>query len=236
MRPVGIVFAAVLVSAVIRTALFTPMHVTSESMEPTLLVGDYLVVAKSAYGYSRYALPFSLPLFSGRVLASDPHRGDVVVFRYPKDDRVDYVKRIIGLPGDRIQLRDDLLYINDVALKRERIERTGEDVTHWAPAFVFWRETLPDGVSYTTELPAKGHRPESTETFTVPAGHYFIIGDDRDNSSDSRNLTDIGYVPAENLIGRAEVIALSMTAGAPPWQVWRWPTVARSGRWLRIVR
>jgi signal peptidase I len=236
-RVTSIVALAGLLAVVIRTFLFLTFGVTSESMEPTLLVGDDFLLTKFSYGYSRYALPFSVPRFKGRILESQPQRGDVVVFRYPKDDRVDFVKRVVGLPGDRIQLIDDVLNINGKPVKRERV---GDIVDHDEfgpiPEVRRWREMLPNGVTYTTNELVARSRPVTTRVYDVPAGHCFIIGDNRDNSRDSRDLSDIGYVPFENLIGRAQIIFLAMGNGAAAWQLWRWPTAARFGRWFTVVR
>jgi len=176
-------------------------------MMPTLLVGDYFFVSKTSYGYTRYSLPFSPPLFSGRVFASEPQRGDVVVFRLPKDDLVDYVKRIVGLPGDSIQMIGGVLQINGQPVKQERIDDfVGDD----SPPVKRYRETLPNGVVYTTlDLTENGFY-DNTPVYTVPPGHYFMLGDNLDNSTDSRVLSQFGYVPLENLIGRVEVVFFSI--------------------------
>jgi signal peptidase I len=233
----AIVVLACLLAVVIRTAFFETFAVTSASMEPTLLVGDYFVLSKYSYGYSRYSLPFSLKLFAGRLWAAEPQRGDVVVFRYPKHDSVDFVKRIVGLPGDRVQLVDDVLHINGIPAQREPITDVAiGDTRGPVPKVKYWRETLADGVSYVTEEALGKSGPSATQEYVVPPAHYFIIGDNRDYSSDSRDLSDIGYVPSENLVGRAQIIFQSMAHRVPAWQVWRWPTAARFGRWLRVVR
>src|SRR5438874_597599 len=169
-----VVLQALLIALVIRTLLFAPFNIPSGSMKPTLLIGDYLFVSQYSYGYSHYSLPFSPPLFSGRIFASEPVRGDVVVFRLPKDDSIDYIKRVIGLPGDRIQMIDGLLHINGVAVKRERVgdfvdDETGRPVRRW-------RETLPNGVSYETlDLEDNGYL-DNTQEYVVPPGHFFMMG------------------------------------------------------------
>src|SRR4030088_337502 len=171
-----------IIALVIRTFLFQPFNIPSGSMKATLLVGDYLFVSKYSYGYSHYSLPLSPRLFSGRILGSEPQRGDVVVFRLPKDDSTDYIKRVIGLPGDRIQMIDGVLNINGEPVKRERIEDFIETEGGRTVSRVKrWRETLPNGVSYTTlDLVDNGFY-DNTPVYQVPEGHYFMMGDNPDN-------------------------------------------------------
>jgi signal peptidase I len=207
---------ALAIAVFIRTLLFHPFNVPSNAMVPTLLNGDYFFAAKFPYGYSRFSLPFSPPLFSGRIFSSEPERGDVVVFALPKDASTIYLKRVIGLPGDRIQMKDGLLYINDTPVKQERLaDYPGtEPCGSQADAIVKrWRETLPNGRSYET-LDCFDHGfYDNTSVYTVPAGHVFLLGDNRDNSTDSRALSQVGYVPLENLVGRADLIFFSRNPG-----------------------
>ena len=221
-----VIFHALIIALVIRTFLFQPFNIPSGSMKATLLVGDYLFVSKYSYGYSHYSLPFSPPLFSGRIWGSQPDRGDVVVFRLPKDDSTDYIKRVIGLPGDRIQMIDGVLHINGQPVKRER-SRTSSKPRRAARTTRVkrWRETLPNGVSYTTlDLVDNGFY-DNTPVYQVPEGHYFMMGDNRDNSTDSRVLSQVGYVPLENIVGRAQIIFFSIGEGEHAWMIWRWPLV-----------
>jgi signal peptidase I len=228
-----IVVQALILALIVRTLLFQPFNIPSGSMKSTLLVGDYLFVSKYAYGYSRFSLPFSPDLFSGRIWSAPPDRGDIVVFKLPRDDSTDYIKRVVGLPGDRIQVRGGVLYINDKEVPRERVD-TFVDAD--GVSYERYRETLPEGVSYLVLDRDPNGIEDNTGVFEVPPDHYFMMGDNRDNSMDSRvppTRDGVGYVPFENLVGRAEVIFFSVDEGASVWQVWNWPWTVR---WDRIFK
>ena len=217
----SVLVQALLIAVVVRTVAFQPFSIPSASMTQTLLVGDYLFVSKFSYGYSRYSIPFAPDLFGGgRILASEPERGDVAVFRLPSDPKIDYIKRVIGLPGDRIRMENGVVLINDQPVAREPAgEYEGVRV---------WKETLPNGVSYTTLDITDNSPADNTREFLVPEGHYFMMGDNRDNSNDSR--MSVGFVPLENFVGRATIVFFSIGNGASPLEVWRWPDSLRVGR------
>jgi signal peptidase I len=232
---VSVIVQALLLALVIRTLLFQPFSIPSGSMRPTLLEGDYLFVTKWAYGYSRHSLPFSPPLFSGRIWGSDPQRGDVVVFKFPPNPSLDYIKRVIGLPGDHIQMKDGQLFINGQAVPREKVGQINNpDITEVDRPVDVYRETLPDGVSYDTLDLTPNSIGDNTREFVVPPGHYFMMGDNRDNSTDSR--FSVGFVPAENLVGRANIIFFSIADGASPLEIWKWPSEMRASRLFTFVR
>ncbi|GGC74191.1 signal peptidase I [Chelatococcus reniformis] len=230
---IKVIVQALLIALVVRTLLFQPFNIPSGSLIPTLLIGDYLFVSKYAYGYSKHSIPFSPPLFNGRIFASPPKRGDIAVFKLPKDNSTDYIKRVIGLPGDRIQVREGLLYINDKPVKRERIQdyQTNDS---WGRQVQVpqYMETLPNGVSHVV-IERDGDKGywDNTYVYQVPANHYFMMGDNRDNSTDSRDEASVGYVPFENFVGRAEIVFFSIDENASAWKVWEWPWTVR---WDRI--
>ena len=224
------IFYAILIAIAIRTVAFEPFRIPSGSMIPTLLVGDYLFVSKYSYGYSRHSLPFSLPLISGRIWFTEPERGDVVVFKLPTDNSTDYIKRLVGLPGDRIQVRRGILYINGDPVKREAVSDfvTYRDGRPWRiPRYL---ETLPNGKQhYILEEFGDQAPMDNTKVYVVPKGHYFAMGDNRDRSQDSRFLQEVGFVPQKNLVGRAEMLFFSIDGS--PLKIWTWPSAVR---WDRI--
>ncbi|MGO4441127.1 signal peptidase I [Rhizobium sp. RAF56] len=231
---IKVVVQALLLAMVIRTILFQPFTIPSGSMMPTLLVGDYIFVNKFAYGYSRYSLPFSPNLFSGRIFGSSPNRGDIVVFRFPPNPDIDYIKRVVGLPGDHIQVKDGILYVNNAAVPRQpdgvftsdyKLD-PGENVP-------VYRERMDNGRTYDTLDQSPYSRGDNTREFIVPEDHYFMMGDNRDNSLDSR--FDVGFVPAENLVGRASIIFFSLGNDTSFREFWKWPANMRWDRLFKVV-
>jgi signal peptidase I len=223
---------AIFIAIFIRTFFYEPFNIPSASMVPTLLIGDYLFVSKFSYGYSRFSLPWGVPLIPGRIFFREPQRGDVAVFKLPADQSTDYIKRIIGLPGDRVQMKKGILYINDVAVKREATDECDIPVDEPRPEIYqrYW-ETLPNGVRHCIIERSDDHPLDNTEIFEIKPGRYFMMGDNRDNSADSRDKTSgVGQVPAENLVGRAEFIFFSSNGYARWWEIWNWPFTIRYRR------
>ncbi len=215
-----------------------PFYIPSESMMPGLLTGDRLVVTKYPYGWSWVSPSFHIfPPVKGRLLGRLPERGDIVIVT-PPGTRTDYIKRVIGLPGDRIQVVQGILQVNGQAVKRERIEDY-ETPDNWGRATRVpqYRETLPNGVAHAI-IEREGDRGfwDNTEVYTVPPGNFFMMGDNRDNSADSRDLASVGYVPFENFVGRAEIIFFSIDEGSAAWAVWEWPWTVRWERMFKPIR
>lgn len=230
---------ALLIALFLRVLLFQPFTIPSASMEPTLLQGDYIIVSKYSYGYSRHSAPFSPPVFEGRVFAKAPKRGDIIVFKLPRDGRTDYIKRLVGLPGDRIQVRGGVLYINGAPVPRQPLGRvtidTGYGFDRQVEAF---RETLPNGRKFTTYDFGPGGEVDDTDVYVVPEGHYFFMGDNRDNSLDSRvpAAVGVGFVPEENLVGKAQIILLSWDKDVSVFKPWTWILDARPSRFFTVLK
>ncbi len=233
---IRVVIHALLLALIVRVFLFQPFNIPSGSMIPTLLIGDYLFVSKYSYGYSRYSFPFGLNLFPGRIWAAEPQRGDVVVFKLPRDNETDYIKRVIGLPGDEIQMINGVLHINGQAVSKEKIqdyvvtEPSGRE-RHMAR----YRETLPNGVTYPVLDLVNEGIGDNTEVYKVPENHFFMMGDNRDNSTDSRFLSEVGFVPFENLVGKAQIIFFSLDEHSRFLEFWDWPTSIRWPRLFQVV-
>ena len=246
---------AVLIAVVVRTFAIEPFNIPSGSMIPTLLIGDYLFVSKYSYGYSKHSFPFSMGFFPGRVLGHPPERGDVAVFKYPGDqgqgfNRTDYIKRIVGMPGDRIQVTKGVLHINGTAVERQRLGEYVKGSNGHYQKGTLYRETLPNGRSYTVLEYTDDGMADNTPEFLVPANSYFVMGDNRDDSLDSRTQLQIRdgmgvirlrdelgwYVPAENLVGRAEFIFFSHDPSAAGWlEPWKWPQAIRWNRFFKGI-
>jgi len=226
------------VALVIRVLLFQPFTIPSASMEPTLYEGDYVVASKYAYGWSRHSIPFSPPLFHGRLFGRAPQRGDIVVFKRPGDGRMDLIKRVIGLPGDRVQVRRGVVFINGRQVPRARTAVVREAWRNGIHDVVRFRETLPEGKTIVVNDFGTGRRLDDTEVMVVPAGDYFMMGDNRDDSLDSRapGPVGVGFVPAENLIGRAEIILVSWSQGASLFKPWTWVANLRPSRFFTVLR
>lgn len=232
------VLIALMIALVVRVLLFQPFTIPSGSMEPTVLPGDYVIITKYSYGYSRHSMPFSPPLFRGRIFDHAPQRGDIVVFKLPRDGHTDYIKRLIGLPGDRIQVQAGVVYLNGQPLPHEQMT-PGEEIgpfglSHPVERF---REVLPNGRAYVTNAYGPDGEADNTPVYVVPAKHYFFMGDNRDNSADSRfpESIGVGYVPEENLVGKAELVLLSWNEKASVFKPWTWILDARFGRFFHVL-
>ena len=226
------IFFAIIIAFTFRSFFFEPFHIPSSSMNPGLLTGDYIFVSKYSFGYSRYSFPFGINFFSDRIFYKAPKRGDVLVFRLPSNPKINYIKRVIGLPGDEIQLKDSFLYINGNQIKRVK---SGEftaienNISVSAEKFI---ETMPEGKKI--EIMEQKLTPQdNTGVYTVPYGYYFAMGDNRDNSEDSRFLNEVGFIPEENLIGEAKIIFFS--CNSPIWYFWKWYESVRIERIFKKI-
>lgn len=225
---------ALLLALVIRTFLYEPFNIPSGSMLPTLKVGDYLFVSKTSYGYSKYSFPFGIASFDGRFMDGTdelrPKRGDVAVFKLPTDTSIDYIKRIIGLPGDRIQVINGRLYINGEMVEREVVGLHQETGPYRDYMVTEYLETLPGGIVHRIYEISDNENLDNTKEYVVPEGHYFMMGDNRDNSQDSRVQSLVGYVPYENFIGRADMLFFSIDQKAKLFLPWTWFKSVRFSR------
>ena len=228
---------ALLIALVLRVLLFQPFTIPSASMEPNLYEGDYIVVSKWSYGYSKHSIPFSPPVFNGRILGKAPARGDIAVFKLPRDNKTDYIKRVIGLPGDKVQMIANKLYINGAPVKDVVVSRAELSDMFGPRPVAQIRETLPNGKSFMTQDYGPGGDLDDTPVYEIPAGHFFMMGDNRDNSIDSRveMSAGVGMVPAENLVGKAEIIMFSWSPGASLFNPVSWFANLRPSRFFKIL-
>ena len=229
-------FYALIIAIIIRSLLIQPFYIPSSSMEPGLLVGDRLFVTKYSYGYSKHSFPFSPPIFKGRIISNKPKRGDIVVFKTPADNRTDYIKRLIGLPGDRVQFIDSNLYINNSEIIKSRISKNDKIYCGKKDIDVFtFEELLPNGKKHNTVY-LKNYSFQNSDLFIIPEDHYFFLGDNRDCSKDSRFLTSVGYVHKNNLIGKAQFIFFSSDKSIGSiFSFWKWNKSIRFNRFFKKI-
>ena len=227
---------ALVIAIIIRSLFIQPFYIPSSSMEPTLLVGDRLFVTKYSYGYSNHSFPFSPPILKNRIMFTIPERGDVVVFKTPADNRTDYIKRLIGLPGDRIQFINSNLYIDNSEILKSRISKNDKIYCGNMTIDVFtFEEKLPNGKSYTSVY-SKDFPYQNSDIFIVPENHYFFLGDNRDCSKDSRFLSSVGYVHKDNLVGKAQFIFFSSDKSIGSFfAFWQWHNSIRFDRFFKKI-
>ena len=230
-------FYALLIALFIRSFFFQPFYIPSSSMEPNLLIGDRLFVSKYSYGYSQHSFPFSPKIFSGRILKKTPKRGDVVVFKTPADNRTDYIKRLIGLPGDKVQIINKDLYLNGIKIEKKQVE-TSININCGGEILKVdvYEETLPNGTKYLAVYRKDGTMINS-DVFIVPNDHYFFLGDNRDCSKDSRFLSSVGYVNFNNLVGKAQIIFFSSNKKKGSiFKFWNWNQIVRKDRLFKKIK
>ena len=229
-------FYALIIAIIIRSLLIQPFYIPSSSMEPNLLVGDRIFVTKYSYGYSKHSFPFSPPFFKGRLISSEPKRGDVVVFKTPADNRTDYIKRLIGLPGDSVQFVESNLYLNNSEILKSRISKNDKIFCGKKEIEVFtFEEILPNGKKYISVY-LKDYSFQNSDPFIIPKDHYFFLGDNRDCSRDSRFLTSVGYVHKDNLVGKAQFIFFSSDRSIGSiFSFWKWNKSLRFNRFFKKI-
>ncbi len=230
----SIIFA-IFIALLIRSFIFEPFNIPSGSMKPNLLVGDFIFVSKWSYGFSKHSLPFSMPLIPKKIFSKIPSRGDVVVFKTPQDNRTDYIKRIIGLPGDTIELKDGILFINNVEINRKKTndfidndKNVQQKRVRKYIEYIFNKEIevldlIDNGVA------------DNTQLYKVPDNYFFVMGDNRDNSQDSRFINSVGFIPFENLVGKAQLIFFSLE-NSRFIEIWKWPSAIRYDRIFKKIK
>ena len=231
------IFYALIIALIIRTFLFQPFYIPSSSMQPNLLIGDRLFVSKYSYGYSKHSFPFSPNIFNRRILSSIPERGDVIVFKTPADNRTDYIKRLIGIPGDKVQIINKDLYLNGIKIEKKKVETSlnincGDEILEVDT----YEETLPNGTKYLAVYRKDGTM-KNTDEYIVPNKHYFFLGDNRDCSKDSRFLSSVGYVNFNNLVGKARIIFFSSDKKKGSFfKFWDWNKIVRKDRLFEKIK
>ena len=230
------IFYALVIAIVIRSLFIQPFYIPSSSMEPTLLIGDRLFVTKYSYGYSKHSFPFSPPIIKGRIFSNSPKNGDVIVFKTPTDNRTDYIKRLIGLPGDSIQFINGDIFLNKNQVLKSRISKT--DIIYCGKQTIevnTFEEKLPSGKIHNTVY-LKNYSFQNSDIFNVPEKHYFFLGDNRDCSKDSRYLTSVGYVHEDNLVGKAQFIFFSSDFRIGSiFSFWKWHKTIRFDRFFKRI-
>ena len=229
-------FYALVIAIFIRSLIIQPFYIPSSSMEPNLLVGDRIFVTKYSYGYSKHSFPFSPPIFKGKLIKNNPKRGDVIVFKTPADNRTDYIKRLIGLPGDKIQFIGSNLFINSSEVIKSKISENDEIYCGKQKIKVFtFREQLSNNKKYNSVY-LKDFPYQNSDIFTVPENHYFFLGDNRDCSKDSRFLSSVGYVHEDNIVGKAQFIFFSSDRSKGSiFAIWKWNDSLRLNRFFKKI-
>ena len=231
------IFYALIIAVLIRSLFLQPFYIPSSSMEPNLLVGDRLFVTKYSYGYSKHSFPFSPPFFTGRIFSSKPSRGDVIVFKTPADNRTDYIKRLIGLPGDTIQFISGEIYINGIQiLKTIKSKNQNLYCGNLKTEVITFEEKLPEGKTYIASYRTE-YSYDDSDKFIVPKDHFFFLGDNRDCSKDSRFLTEVGYVHKDNLVGKAQILFFSSDIRIGSiFKFWQWNKIIRFDRFFKVIK
>ena len=229
------ILIAIFIALVIRSFIFEPFNIPSGSMKPNLLVGDFIFVSKYSYGFSKHSLPFSIPLIPGKIFSKIPERGDVVVFKTPENNRTDYIKRVIGLPGDKIEIKNGIIFINGSEILRKKLN----DFIDTDNKTINKRVRMYNEYFFNKEINildiTDNGIADNTQLFNVPENHFFVMGDNRDNSQDSRFISTVGFIPYENLVGKAQFIFFSLE-NARFLQIWKWPNSIRYERIFQKIQ